>query len=273
MKPRFSVSYNLYVISMVSIKSLYIFFIINTTVFSLSAIQYILINLYPNMLFCTILLKSYIILQSLKTITSKRPYILKANDERTEPFELRNFLTTCGVETASYMVASRFTLDRPNEIYFFIPLSFAYELLFDFFHYWTHRAMHYPFFYKYIHYKHHTQHLINAYTTYNHTLPDLLITNFLPIVATSAILPVSRYTLTTIFWYKAIVEVSGHTGKDTSSSFIQCIYLPKVLGIPLYSRNHNAHHIQPKVNFSKRFSIWDKIFGTFSDATENIDPK
>jgi sterol desaturase/sphingolipid hydroxylase (fatty acid hydroxylase superfamily) len=133
--------------------------------------------------------------------------------------------------------------------------------------------MHYPLFYKYVHYQHHTAYLINANTTYNHTLPDLIITNFLPIVATSAILPVSQYTLTTIFWYKAILEVSGHTGKDTSSSFIQCIYLPRLLGIPLYSRDHNKHHIQPKVNFSKRFCIWDKIFGTYSSERENIEHK
>jgi len=263
---------------MISTKSLYIFFIINTTVFSASYLQYNIYTFFQYniaIIFLTILLKSYIILHSLKTITSNRQYILKTNEERTEPFNIQNFLITTGVETASYIVASNFVISNsfPNDIFFFIPISFAYELLFDFFHYWTHYAMHYPFFYKYIHYKHHTQYLINAYTSYNHTLPDLLITNFLPIIATSAILPVSRYTLTTIFWYKAIVEVSGHTGKDTSSSFIQCIYLPRLLGIPLYSRDHNKHHIQPKVNFSKRFCIWDKVFNTYSYQTENIDPK
>lgn len=264
---------------MVSIKSLYIFFIINTTVFSVSYLQYNILYYFQyniQIIYLTILLKSTIILQSLKTITSKRPYILNTTSQRSEPFVLENFLLTTAMETTSYIVASSFTLANNNvqkEILYFIPLSFAYELLFDFFHYCTHRAMHIQLFYKYIHYKHHENYLINAYTTYNHTLPDLFITNFLPIVATSSILPVSQYTLTTIFWYKAIIEVSGHTGKDTASSFIQCIYLPKILGISLYSRNHNKHHINPKVNFSKRFSIWDKIFATYSDTTENMQPK
>ena len=264
---------------MVSIKSLYIFFIINTTVFSASYLQY---NIYLYfqynifIIYLTILLKSITILYTLQTITRKRPYILKETSQRSEPFVLQNFLLTTAMETTSYIVASSFTLPNASmqkEIIYFIPLSFAYELIFDFFHYWNHRAMHYPFFYKYIHSPHHEEYLINAYTTYNHTLSDLFITNFLPILASSIILPVSQYTLTTVFWYKAIIEVSGHTGKDTSSSFIQCIYLPKILGIPLYSRNHNKHHIQPKVNFSKRFSLWDKVFNTFSDTTENIYPK
>ena len=264
---------------MISTKSLYIFFIINTTFFSASYLQYNIYTFFQYniaIIFLTILLKSYIILHSLKTITSKKPYILKENEDRTESFNIQNFLTTTGVETASYIVAFSFT--TPNntiqkEILYFIPLSFAYELIFDFFHYWTHRTMHVPLFYKYVHYQHHKQYLINVNTTYNHTLPDLIITNFLPILATSYILPVSQYTLTTIFWYKAILEVSGHTGKDTSSSFIQCIYLPKLLGIPLYSRDHNKHHIQPKVNFSKRFSIWDKVFNTYLYEIENIHHK
>jgi hypothetical protein len=64
--------------------------------------------------------------------------------------------------------------------------------------------------------------------------------------------------------YKSITELSGHTGKkNKSSSFIQCIWFAKLLKIELKNEDHNNHHINPNCNFSKRFSIWDKIFKTY----------
>jgi sterol desaturase/sphingolipid hydroxylase (fatty acid hydroxylase superfamily) len=158
-----------------------------------------------------------------------------------------------------------------NDLLFFIPVSFAYELIFDFFHYGTHRFLHsVPTLYRTIHKKHHETTVINANTTFNHTPLDLLITNTIPILCASAIIPVSPYTLTILFWFKTVLEISGHTGKDSSGSFIQCIYLPEALGISLYSRDHNNHHLNPTVNFSKRFSLWDRLFGTKEKLSNQV---
>jgi sterol desaturase/sphingolipid hydroxylase (fatty acid hydroxylase superfamily) len=124
----------------------------------------------------------------------------------------------------------------------------------------------YPFLYQTIHKQHHDEHaLINEYTTFNHSIPDLLISNVLPMLATFYLVRVSQFTAILLFWYKTTIEISGHTGKDVSSSFIQCIYLPKLFKIELYSKNHLYHHVNTTKNFSKRFSIWDKIFGTFKE--------
>ena len=61
--------------------------------------------------------------------------------------------------------------------------------------------------------------------------------------------------------YKSITELSGHTGKkNKSSSFIQCIWLAKSLNIELTNNDHNTHHVFVNCNYSKRFSLWDKIF-------------
>jgi len=64
--------------------------------------------------------------------------------------------------------------------------------------------------------------------------------------------------------YKIFIELSGHTGKQiNASSFPLCIWLPKFFGIELCTKDHHKHHSQGNCNFSKRFTIWDKIFKTY----------
>lgn len=64
--------------------------------------------------------------------------------------------------------------------------------------------------------------------------------------------------------YKTFIEVSGHTGKQVkSSSFPLCIWLPRIFGIELYTEQHHLHHLNSNCNYSKRFSLWDKMFGTY----------
>jgi len=152
-----------------------------------------------------------------------------------------------------------------EDIVYFIPITFLFELVFDFFHYLTHRLAHTKYIYKYIHKVHHeyTKNT-NVLTTYHQDPIDLLLTNFLPMLVTSKLVPMSELQLFIYFVYKTFVEVSGHTGKVfEASSFPQCVWLPKMFGIELYSTDHYNHHIKNNCNYSKRFSIWDKVFSTF----------
>ena len=47
-----------------------------------------------------------------------------------------------------------------------------------------------------------------------------------------------------------------------TSSFPQCIWLPRLFNIELYTEDHDLHHSRNNCNYSKRFSLWDKIFKT-----------
>ena len=257
---------------MVSLVSLKWFFLINGSVLLVGTGQYYLLQYFENHLLALIsmmFVKNYVSYAVINSATVRRDFITKG--ERKQRFEIGNFTKTSLIESASYYYASHIAYPTTSilfDIIMLIPMSFLFELVFDFFHYWTHRGAHSnTAFYRIIHSKHHEHSLVSAATTYNHNALDLLLTNFLPVVLATSIVPLSDYTTILVFWYKSIVEVAGHTGKDTSSSFIQCIWLPKALGIELYSRNHNLHHIKSRYNFAKRFSIWDKLFGTYHQGT------
>lgn len=154
-----------------------------------------------------------------------------------------------------------------NEFLWFFPLSFIFEIIFDFFHYWTHRMAHSnKTLYKFLHKKHHKFVHPTAIITYYQEPLDLIITNSIPNLLTLCLMPkLSYFQYILILLYKSHIEISGHVGKKLypNGSFSQFIWLPKILGIELYTEDHDIHHSKNNCNYSKRFSLWDKVFGTF----------
>ena len=159
-------------------------------------------------------------------------------------------------------------------IAYFIPISLLFEIIFDFFHYSSHRLLHNGYLYKYIHKKHHKfKHPIAIATFYQEPL-DIFLTNSVPTIITLCLIrsatniPYLQYNWITI--YKTFVEISGHTGKELSPScsFSQCIWLVKGLNIELYAEDHELHHLLNNCNYGKRFSLWDKVFGTFTSSQQ-----
>lgn len=149
----------------------------------------------------------------------------------------------------------------------FIPVSFAFEILYDFFHYWSHRAMHN--YYIDLHKSHHRHIHLRPILVFYQNGFDLVLTNAIPFLTTELILGFfyrfSLFELALILSYKVFIEVAGHTGKASrpTTSFPQCIWLPRALGIELAAEDHNLHHIHIGKNFSKRFTLWDRVFGTY----------
>jgi sterol desaturase/sphingolipid hydroxylase (fatty acid hydroxylase superfamily) len=157
-------------------------------------------------------------------------------------------------------------------IVYFVPISFIFELLFDFFHYWSHRTLHQnKYLYQVLHKHHHRfSNPIPIITFYQHPV-DLLLTNSIPsflsffIINKLCKIQISQLLFKLIMNYKSFIEISGHCGKETkTSSFPQFIWLPRYFNIELYTIDHDLHHSSNNCNYSKRFSAWDKCFGTYS---------
>jgi sterol desaturase/sphingolipid hydroxylase (fatty acid hydroxylase superfamily) len=152
----------------------------------------------------------------------------------------------------------------------FIPMSFAFDVIFDFFFYWGHRALHHN--HSPWHKIHHTHIHLKPTLTFYQDPVDILLTVAFPFFAAARIIqifyPLCSFEIALLATYKIFIELSGHSGRvsSPSPSFTQFIWLPRALDIELYSEDHNLHHSSPTHNFSKQFSLWDKVFGTFKKA-------
>lgn len=236
------------------------FLLINGILVSCATIQYH----FPLL----ILFKNLALLYLVKHFTKTKPYLHDGPRTAESPtYLVQSTLVDIAAHSAieRYVVAAATGGVITTELVWFVPTSFLFELVFDFFHYWTHRTCHASkWLYRKVHAVHHSTQNLHAAAAFKHHILDLVFTNVFPLVAAAWIVPVSAYTFTLIMWYKSLQEIGGHSGRAVKgSSFTQCKWLPEMLGIALYTRNHTEHHRNPGVNFSKRFSLWDRAFGTF----------
>lgn len=154
----------------------------------------------------------------------------------------------------------------------FIATSFAFELAFDFVHYWLHRGAHaVPAIYRAVHKKHHRYHHPRAQTAFYMSVADMVATYCIPLaVGVWVVGPVNKFQFGLLTTYLTYQEIGGHLGKRMAptTGFPQFIWLPRWLGIELYTEDHDLHHAKSVVNYSKRFKLWDVIFGTYQSGVE-----
>lgn len=256
-----------------SITSILIFFLLNGIMLSTGSIFYLLANMNVYMLPIITIIKNFLLLGALEKVTHKKEDIgirqIPIEDYKGE-FMLNVINASC-IESIGTYIAKCYILSELiniNMLIYFIPISFIFELIFDFFHYWSHYYMHKnAFLYKHSHKKHHKfKYPIASTAFYQHSF-DLLFTNVLPILGSLYVLSffinISFHMFCIMNMYKTYIEIGGHIGKKTAaSSFPQCIWLPRIFGIELYTDDHDNHHSKNNCNYSKRFIIWDKLFGT-----------
>lgn len=261
-----------------SINSLKNLMLINSILLMISLFQYSFISYLNNLfgIFCTLMFRNYVLIHFIEYGTRN---IAKISDKlpiENYKYEFhKNVATSTLVETGTHIFIHKniITITAINlsggEIWFdllyFIPTTFLFELIFDFFHYSAHRLLHHKYLYKYLHKKHHKFPHPSAITTYYQEPLDLIISNSVPMVASLLLFPyISYFQYNLIIVYKEFIEISGHSGKKcTTSSFPQFIWLPKLFHIELFTEEHDLHHSLNNCNYSKRFSLWDKVFNTY----------
>jgi len=220
------------------------------------------------------ILRNYILLNFIEFSIKNKPQIniIKPIEDYKYEFH-KNVIISTSVEVVTHIYISTNMMNSlfySREIYYdilyFIPFSFYFEILFDLFHYITHRLAHHKLIYKYLHKKHHKfLHPISITTFYQDPI-DLLFTNSLPTLLSLYIFPYFSYRqFHIILIYKTYTEICGHIGRFSypTTSFPQFIWLPQLFNIELYTEDHDLHHSINNCNYSKRFSLWDKIFNTY----------
>ena len=270
---------------LVSKKSLNIFIYLNTFLICLAllqcfSIEQLIYTFYIHKVFNIFIIftaRNYLLLYFVNTLSKDKKLIsddmsIVLKEDYNYEFDI-HLISTTTIETITHVIINtNYSFNTNNIIYdlvYFIPISFLFELMFDLFHYIGHRTLHSKYLYKYIHKKHHKfQHPTTIITFYQDPI-DIIITNSLPIILTLSIIPkLSYFQFSLIIIYKTYGEICGHSGKKCypTSSFGQFIWLPKLLNIELYTEEHDLHHSLNNCNYSKRFSLWDKVFGTFRSA-------
>ena len=157
---------------------------------------------------------------------------------------------------------------NPNIMYnliTFIPVTFLYEIMYDFIFYIHHYLAHkIKLLYRLLHKKHHQHHNnINIISLYYTDAIDIII-NTIYIIFITYLFPIYELQFFTWIFHKLVVELAGHSGTDDNHScFSQLVFIPRLLDIDLNKADHFLHHLSSKYNFSKRFSLWDKVFGTY----------
>jgi len=221
-------------------------------------------------------MKTITILLITKYLQRNKEYITKRKETYTTTNYLL-FITSMFVETTThYFITTFYNFNSSNfilDFITFIPISFVFEILYDFMHYWIHRLIHTnKTLYQYLHKIHHYKNTPTYLDTYYQHPIDLILSNSIPLIV--SILLLNRLTylqFCLITVYKTAVEIAGHTGKKTypTSSYPQFPWLPKYLQIELYTEDHDLHHRHLNCNYAKRFSFWDKMFGTYKPTITN----
>jgi sterol desaturase/sphingolipid hydroxylase (fatty acid hydroxylase superfamily) len=240
-------------------------------------------NLIQNCIIATIiyLIKNYFLIHFIDYI-SKSKMRINSNEsnipKENYKYEFHTYVVlNTIVESVSHtiLLPKIINIEIVNNIYFdllyFIPLSFVYEIIYDFLFYSMHRMLHSMCVYKYLHKLHHTFKHPNSITTYYQNPIDWLLATTIPTIMPLFILPyVSFFQFNLIIVYKTSLEIGGHCGKKIypTGSFAQFPWLVKYLNIELYTEDHDLHHSLNNCNYGKRFSLWDKVFKTYKNGHE-----
>jgi sterol desaturase/sphingolipid hydroxylase (fatty acid hydroxylase superfamily) len=255
----------------ISIASLYNFVVINGILVSVGCIQYICTS---TIVFPIFVARNVGLLKMIEWNIASKPFVQPRlqgqGQEQTQYILWFSLCTTTLIETMTHTIILSSSFLHPQSLLFFIPKSFLFEVVFDLFHYTMHRSLHWDVLYS-LHKQHHRYNHPEPIHTFYQNPIDLILTNSIPTLLTLFLLQRTcgvsfselEYNILTV--YKIYIEIGGHSGKRLypTSCFAQFVWLPKWLGIELYSEDHDTHHSLHHCNYGKRFSLWDKVFGTF----------
>jgi Delta7-sterol 5-desaturase len=132
----------------------------------------------------------------------------------------------------------------------------------DAYFYWTHRAMHHRWLYRWMHRTHHLSTDPTPWAAYAFSATEAAVqAGIAPLILFT--IPVHPSAFALFMIWQISFNVMGHCGCEIFPSW----FLRTPLGYFLNSPTHHAlHHEKFRGNFGLYFNVWDRLLGTnFSD--------
>jgi ring-1,2-phenylacetyl-CoA epoxidase subunit PaaE len=148
-------------------------------------------------------------------------------------------------------------------IWYEVLTVFILVLASDTWFYWSHRVMHHPSIYKYVHALHHKSLDVNPFTSTSfHMIEAVWLTLFLiPIIF---IMPVSMTALGIVQVLGTFNNLKSHLGYELFPGFFSKVPPFNML---VTATNHSLHHTQYNGNYGLFFRFWDILCGTELNTT------
>lgn len=188
--------------------------------------------------------------------------------------EILNSLLTLSIYCVTSLLVFEWQKSGITKIYLDIHrYSYAYFMIsivvmiivHDTYFYWTHRLLHLPKFFKWIHKTHHHSDNPTPWAAFSfHPLEAIISAGIIPIIV--FIIPCHPFALFSFLTFMTFINVIGHLGYET---FSKRIMNNKILQWQNTSTNHNIHHQRSKYNFGLYFTFWDRVMKTYQFEEEN----
>jgi Delta7-sterol 5-desaturase len=133
--------------------------------------------------------------------------------------------------------------------------------------YWTHRLLHHPKIYKYVHAVHHKSIDVTPYTSMSFHAIEPMIASFW-IFPVAFIFPIYMPALAVLQIYGLLDNIKSHLGYE----FFPKNFNKGWLRFLSSSTYHNMHHSKFNGNYGVHFRFWDRLCGTeFKDYEQEFD--
>jgi ring-1,2-phenylacetyl-CoA epoxidase subunit PaaE len=129
--------------------------------------------------------------------------------------------------------------------------------------YWSHRAMHHPRIYKYVHALHHKSLDVNPFTSQSfHVIEAMWLTVWL--IPLAMLMPISMSALGVMQVLGMFNNIKSHLGYEFFPGFFSKI---PPFNLLVTASNHSLHHTQYNGNYGLFFRFWDIWCGTELNTT------
>ncbi len=128
----------------------------------------------------------------------------------------------------------------------------------DTYFYWTHRAMHHPRLYRFVHRVHHRSTNPSPWTAYAFAPAEAFVhAAFVPLVW--AVVPLHELAVFAFLVFMITFNVFGHLSMELRSAGTT---RHPVLGQQTTQTHHALHHQASRWNYGLYFTFWDRVMGT-----------